>query len=311
MLIFNAYKSTSVSLLTTMEPFYKSRRKRRYNTQIMKKISTLFAALTILVAANAKTYTVTSGKWTDAAAWGGEYGGAIIKANDVVIITGQMTMNTSIVVEGTLQVEKGAGMVGMKDLVVAKNGTFVNNGNTVMKRIVNEGTINNNLIMEAMMDIDNKGSIDNNNNMVAGNNLTNYGGNAGGQGGAYFVNNNVSASASAKFGTDVKVFYGNAIENAGASISSALNLNATIKMNAVELIVFNPAKMDVSLFSIEKSTDGKNFTLVEMVSNIGKSDVAMTYTDNNLLAGLTYYRVKAISANGNETLLPVASVKGI
>ncbi|MBP6730811.1 MAG: hypothetical protein KA149_02065 [Chitinophagales bacterium] len=277
----------------------------------MKKISTLFAALTILTAANAKTYTLTSGKWTDAAAWGGEYAGATIKANDVVIITGQMTMNTSIVVEGTLQVEKGAGMVGMKDLMVAKNGTFVNNGNTVMKRIVNEGTINNNLIMEAMMDIDNKGQIDNNNNMVAGNNLSNYGGEAGGHGGAYFVNNNVSASASAKFGADVKVLYGNAIENAAASIASALNLNAIVKMNSVELSVSNPSKLDVSLFSIEKSTDGKNFTLVEMVSNISKSEVAMTYTDNSVNTSLTFYRVKAINANGTETILPVAAVKTI
>jgi len=275
----------------------------------MKKISTLLTAIIIFSAANAKTYTVGSGKWSDASVWGGQYIGSTIGAGDVVIITGQMTMNTSIVVEGTLQVEKGAGMVGMKDLVVAKNGTFVNNGNTVMKRIVNEGTINNNLIMEAMMDIDNKGAIANNNNMVAGNNLNNFGGNAAGNGGVYFVNNNVSASASSKFGSDVKVFYGSAIENGTASIGAALNLNATVKMNAVELSVSNPSKVDVSLFSIEKSTDGVNFTLVEMVSNISKSEVAMTYTDNNASNNLTYYRVKAINANGVETVLPVATVK--
>ncbi len=275
----------------------------------MKKISTLLTAIIIFSAANAKTYTVGSGKWSDASVWGGQYIGSTIGAGDVVIITGQITMNTSIVVEGTLQVEKGAGMVGMKDLVVAKNGTFVNNGNTVMKRIVNEGTINNNLIMEAMMDIDNKGAIANNNNMVAGNNLNNFGGNAAGNGGAYFVNNNVSASASSKFGSNVKVFYGSAIENGTASIGAALNLNATVKMNAVELSVSNPSKVDVSLFSIEKSTDGVNFTLVEMVSNISKSEVAMTYTDNNASNNLTYYRVKAINANGVETVLPVATVK--
>lgn len=275
----------------------------------MKKISTLLTAIIIFSAANAKTYTLGSGKWSDASVWGGQYIGSTIGAGDVVIITGQMTMNTSIVVEGTLQVEKGAGMVGMKDLVVAKNGTFVNNGNTVMKRIVNEGTINNNLIMEAMMDIDNKGAIANNNNMVAGNNLNNFGGNAAGNGGAYFVNNNVSASASSKFGSDVKVFYGSAIENGAASIGAALNLNATVKMNAVVLSVSNPSKVDVSLFSIEKSTDGVNFTLVEMVSTVSKSEVAMTYTDNNVNNHLTYYRVKAINANGVETVLPVATVK--
>ncbi|NJO91156.1 MAG: hypothetical protein HC831_20950 [Chloroflexia bacterium] len=75
-----------------------------------------------------------------------------------------------------------------------------------MKRIINEGTINNNLIMEAMMDIENKGAIDNNNNMVAGNNMQNYGGNAAGNGGAYFVNNTISTSPSAKFGAVCKSF---------------------------------------------------------------------------------------------------------
>ena len=276
----------------------------------MKNFSTLFAAIIIFSTVNAKTYTVGSGKWSDASVWGGQYIGSVIKADDVVIVTGQMTMNTSIVVEGTLTVEKGAGMIGMKDLVVAKTGKFVNNGNTVMKRIVNEGSISNNLIMEAMMDIDNKGAIENNNNMVAGNNFDNFGGNAAGKGGAYFVNNNVSASASAKFGSDVKVFYGSAIENSNAISVATLNLNATVKTNAVELSVANPSKMDISLFSIEKSNDGKNFTLIEMVS-VSKSDVAMTYTDNNVNNNLTYYRVKAINANGNETVLPVATVKGI
>ena len=237
----------------------------------MKKLSTLIAAIIIFSTVNAKTYTVGSGKWSDASVWGGQYIGSVIKADDVVIVTGQMTMNTSIVVEGTLTVEKGAGMIGMKDLVVARTGKFVNNGNTVMKRIVNEGSISNNLIMEAMMDIDNKGAIENNNNMVAGNNFDNFGGNAAGKGGAYFVNNNVSASASAKFGSDVKVFYGSAIENSNATSVAALNLNATVKANTVVLSVANPSKMDISLFSIEKSNDGKNFTLIEMVS-VSKSN---------------------------------------
>jgi len=80
---------------------------------------------------------------------------------------------------------------------------------------------------------------------------------------------------------------------------------------AVVLSVSNPSKVDVSIFSIEKSNDGKNFMLLEMVSNIGKGDKSMTYTDSNVSSDLTYYRVKAISSTGNETVLPVATVKGI
>lgn len=299
------------SCLAHGKPFCKYSRNLIYNCIAMKKHSTLLAALLIFSAVEAKTYTVGSGKWSDVTLWDGEYIGTVIGVNDVVIVTGQLAMNTSIIVEGTLQIEKGAGMVGMKDLVVARTGKFVNNGNTVMKRIVNEGTINNNLIMEAMLDIDNKGNIDNNNNMVAGNNLNSFSGNTTGNGGAYFVNNNVSASAASKFGTDVKVFYGNAIENANASLSSTLNLNATVNNNTVELKVSNPNKMDVSLFSIEKSKDGTRFDLMEMVSEISSNEVAMVYTDNELNNQLTYYRVKAIDAKGNETVLPIATVKGI
>lgn len=269
----------------------------------MKKVYITIAAIFTLAAANAKTYTVGSGKWSDASVWGGQYIGSTIKAEDEVIITGQVTMNTSIVVEGTLKVEKGAGIVGNKDLVVAKSGKFVNNGNTVVKRIVNAGTISNNMIMEAMMDITNQSTIENNNNMVAGNNFDNFGGNASGNGGAYFVNNNISSSPSAKFGSDVKVFYGNIIESQNASASD-LNLDATVKSNEVVLSVSNPTKMNVAAYSIEKSTDGKNFQLVEMVNG-----ASMTYTDNKVDNNLTYYRVKAINTTGEETTLPLATVK--
>ncbi len=178
----------------------------------MKKLYTLIATLAIFTAANAKTYVVGSGKWSDASVWGGQYIGSVIKADDVVIITGNITMNTSIVVEGTLQVEKGAGMIGMKDLVVAKTGKFVNFGNTVMKRIINEGTISNNLSLEAVMDIDNKGTIDNNNQVVTGNNFNNFGGNAAGANGIYFINNVMNASPASQFGSSTKVFTGNLIE---------------------------------------------------------------------------------------------------
>ena len=174
----------------------------------MKILYTILAASFITNIANAKTYTVSSGKWTDKKIWNNEYPGTTIKADDVVIITGQVTMNEGIVVEGTVTVEKGACMIGMKDLVILKSGKFINNGNTVMKRIVNEGSIDNNLIMEAMMDIDNKGNIGNNNNMVAGNNFENFGGKAAGNSGAYFIENSVYTSPASSFGKDIKVFRG-------------------------------------------------------------------------------------------------------
>ncbi len=273
----------------------------------MKTFYTILAATLLTNIVSAKTYTLGSGKWTDAKVWNNEYPGTTIKADDVVIITGQVTMNTGIVVEGTLTVDKGAFMVGMKDLVISKSGRFVNNGNTVMKRIVNEGTINNNLLMEAMNDVDNKGEIQNNNNMVTGNNFENFGGTANGTGGAYYVNNNIFTSPASKFGTSVKVFYGSAIENSEQTVkATSLLLNAAYKNGSgVVLNILNPEKLDITSYRIEKSADGNNYTLVQTIA----SNTAATYTDANISNGLTYYRVKAISTDGREILLPVATIK--
>ena len=185
----------------------------------MKSLYIFLIATLIANVSFAKTYTVGSGKWTDASIWTNGYPGTTINADDEVIINGQVTMNTSIVVEGKLQVEKGSAMVGMKDLVIAKSGSFVNNGNTVMKRIMNEGNIQNNLIMETMMDFDNKGTIDNNNNVVSGNNFDNFGGKVAGNNGAYFVNNTVHTSPSTVISKEVKVFAGEAIEASSETAS--------------------------------------------------------------------------------------------
>ena len=274
----------------------------------MKVFYSILTATLISNFAVAKTYTLGSGKWTDAKVWNNDYPGTTIKSSDVVVITGQVTMNAGIVVEGTLTVDKGAFMVGMKDLVISKSGRFVNNGNTVMKRIVNEGTIDNNLIMEAMNDVDNKGLIENNNNMVAGNNFENFGGRANGASGAYFVNNNVFTSPAAKFGSDVKVFYGNALqqpEQKGKATS--LFLNAAFKpSNGVVLNISNPENLKISAYKIEKSFDGNSYTLLETVSSTSSS---LKYTDSKVSNSLTYYRVKALSSTGEEIMLPVATVK--
>jgi len=178
-----------------------------------------------------------------------------------------------------------------------------------MKRIINEGTINNNLIMEAMMDIENKGVIDNN-NMVAGNNFENFGGNATGKDGAYYVNSNISNSPSAKFGSDVKVYVANSANRTDAAQGNSMNLLAAVRNDVVELNVLNPAKEKLSMVAIEKSRDGKHFSILHTISNVNKENgLAFNYCDADLHTNVIYYRAKAINAMGEEIVLPVASVK--
>ncbi|MBS1612422.1 MAG: hypothetical protein JST49_06340 [Bacteroidetes bacterium] len=193
----------------------------------MKKLYILLtAALFTATVAQAKTYVVNSGKWTDAAAWNGDYAGTTISEGDVVIITGSVTMNTNVVVAGTVKVEKGASMVGMKDLVVTKTGMLVNHGNTVMKTIVNEGIINNNLVLETMVNFENKGIIGNDNTIVAGNNIHLYDGKAEGNGGTYFANNTVVSNSAAVIGKDVKVLEGGILMDEQPAVAPAVTVSA-------------------------------------------------------------------------------------
>ncbi|MCS6935515.1 MAG: hypothetical protein NZM35_10260 [Chitinophagales bacterium] len=270
--------------------------------------TTLAAIMTLTGSLQAKTYVINSGKWSDAKVWNNEYIGTTIKAEDVVIVAGHVTVNVNITVEGTLQIEKGASFVGMKDLTIAKGGKLINNGNTTMKSIINEGSITNNMILEAMYDVQNRSQILNNNNLVAGNNLNLISGNAGGNNGAYFANNSIQTAPAAKISNNVRLFQGNGPTNTASTSATNLSLNAEIQPNAVVLSVLNPAKVIVTVFSIEKSFDGKNYQLVDLV-NASNSDVAMTYSDTKFNNQLTYYRVTAICNNGSETTLPIATVK--
>lgn len=163
--------------------------------------------------ANAKTYILDSGKWTDAKVWNNQYPGTTIGADDVVIIRGQIVLTTPITIEGTLKVEKGAYMIGMQTLLIAKTGTFVNNGNTVMKSIVNEGNLDNNLIIEAKADADNLGTIDNNNLFSANHDFNNLRGSAIGKGGLYIADDSINNSPEATLGSDVRFLVGNETAN--------------------------------------------------------------------------------------------------
>jgi hypothetical protein len=165
----------------------------------MKTIAMITLTVLCSIATQAKTYTIGSGKWTDPKIWGTQYIGSTIKAGDVVFITGQVTLTMPLVVEGKLQIERGASLIGMKDLHIGKGGFFINRGNAVVRRIINEGTVSNFQAMEAMMDIETTGTMENNSYILAGNDFETKGGNAFGRGGRMFANNAASLSPSTEW----------------------------------------------------------------------------------------------------------------
>jgi hypothetical protein len=173
----------------------------------LKNLITLAALVLIVNFASARTYTaINSGKWSDAATWENGAPGNEISADDVVIVKNHIVMNTDIAVKGTLTIEKGMNVVSNKALHITSGGKLVNNGNLTVKRIINEGSIDNNSMMESMNEIENKNTITNNSNVMAGSNLLNFGGKISGQKGTYFANGTVVASADAKFSDNVKIY---------------------------------------------------------------------------------------------------------
>lgn len=196
---------------------------KQFNTTLLKSLITLTAILLVNLSYGKTYIAINSGKWSDASTWANGAPGNTINADDEVIVKNHITMNTDVSVSGTLTIDKGMTMVSNKTLVITTEGKLVNNGNITLKRVVNEGTINNNSMMESMNEMENKGSLINNSNMVAGTNLLNFGGNVTGTKGTYFANGTVVSSSNAKYGNDIKI-YSNPSE-----VAQAENTVATIK----------------------------------------------------------------------------------
>lgn len=270
----------------------------------MKKFTlTFLVCLLTASVVSAKTFTiVNSGKWSDVSIWQDGSVSNQIEEGDVVLVKSHIMINVDLIVKGTLIVDKGFSMMSNKSIFIGKSGKFINDGNVSVKRLFNEGTINNNAMLESMLDIENKGILDNNVNMVAGSNLLNFGGNVKGRNGTYFANSSVVSSPSATFSKDINVFYGNEI--ASTTTSSSMKLETEVVKNNIMLTVSNPNKETANNFSIERSFDGKNFETISEVK--GSTDnVAMIFQDKNIENDLIHYKVKV---NG-RVYLPQATVR--
>ncbi len=82
---------------------------------------------------------------------------------------------------------------------------------------------------------------------------------------------------------------------------SFTNIKAYEKGNAIEVAWNVAGESDIHHYEVEKSTDGRNFSLMASVKTKGNenSNVAYTAIDNSPITGNNYYRVKSVSM-GNE-----------
>ncbi len=236
----------------------------------MKNFTTLSKSALILCAllaaknSEAKTYTAAQhGKFTDEKIWFPSYPGNNIDANDSIIITSQVVLNTPLSIAGVFTVEKGASFQGNKDVAISQTGKLVNKGNTVVRRLLNEGQLDNQLVFETMLEIENRGAINTSSATVAGTSLLNQNGILSGTKGSYFSNSTIISSPASVYEKGVKVFEAS-YTNPMAEIDEALYCNSTLNAFAsgkqsVRIEIAHSGKEKFSSIILEKSTDGKYF----------------------------------------------------
>ena len=272
-----------------------------------KFIGATLAAVLFSSSSFAKTFTIiNSGKWADASIWENGVPGDEIQATDVVIIKNHVVISSDIAIQGTMIVEKGNTLISNKSIAVGKSGHLVNSGNINVKRLMNEGEIQNYASLESMMEIQNSGSFTNNVNVLSGTNLLNYGGALNGENGTYFANQGVISSPESTISKTVKVFVGGADELAQTATSTDFSIETFSRENAVTLSINNNKQKTLSNIIIERSFDGVNYEQIASMPNTLNEAVTL-YQDKNINHSTVYYKVQ-IETNGAIVALPLTTV---
>ncbi|MGZ8558400.1 MAG: T9SS type A sorting domain-containing protein, partial [Chitinophagaceae bacterium] len=92
------------------------------------------------------------------------------------------------------------------------------------------------------------------------------------------------------------------------------SFSAMLNTDKVDLKWVTTSEKNVSHFSIEKSTDGKNYSEAGLVFAYGNTSETINYsfTDKNIStskAGLVYYRLRSVDIDGKNELSHVRSVR--
>jgi hypothetical protein len=90
-----------------------------------------------------------------------------------------------------------------------------------------------------------------------------------------------------------------------------VNFNAETSKSAVQLTWTTATQIENDYFSIERSADGSNWSVINTVKGAGTSSALLnySYTDANPVAGTSYYRLKQTDLDGKFTYSENKAVK--
>jgi hypothetical protein len=112
-------------------------------------------------------------------------------------------------------------------------------------------------------------------------------------------------------GMNVLGHYGIGSSNVNALPIELLYFKAKAAGNKVELTWATSAEKDNDFFTVERSTDGRNFDVLLTKPGAGDSRVTLTYNayDERPTGNLIYYRLKQTDFDGKFTYSEIASVR--
>ena len=118
------------------------------------------------------------------------------------------------------------------------------------------------------------------------------------------VNFTVDANTAASYANRFSIVFQPSALAVNSIVASATLSNkvATITWNTV-------GEKGESYYSVEKSTDGKNFTAIGQQAAKNTSTASYTATDNDAVATTNYYRIKAVSETGSVNYSNIAKVQ--
>lgn len=146
-----------------------------------RRTLTFILLLGISFSVQAATVFLPSGRWSEV------YSKNTVEAGTKLVITGHVTVDIPLLILGSIEIAKGASLSGLKPVYIAPAGSLHNEGNIVLKSLLNSGQIVNNGIIDLMYDLENEGILQNNHLINCARSFYCHGGTLGGGNSRYYI----------------------------------------------------------------------------------------------------------------------------
>lgn len=284
----------------------------------------IILALSTTFCSDAMVFSVEGdGKWTNQANWDGAFPGKTNFLGDTIVIDAFITLNTDITIEGVVLVTETGSLLGNKQIEISPTGTLINEGNSIVKKIVNNGLIVNRLILECTGDLLNYNTIKNYETVLVGSSIYNTGA-INGDGGQYFSGEVLINQLKGSLSGNIDICAATNVANFGKLDSTSISMcgyhmvkSATLMAFAdgegITLRLLSPNVSNFSHARILRSTDGEDYYLADVISDdqikkINHEAIHLFQDEFLFDEGFIYYKVTVVDIDGRQSELPTVAV---